>query len=127
MTTAPWRKWGWCGVLGGKAEQRNTNFFVCPHRRRINLNVWGGLNTGNCSFEEWQILVSQINPEVFESMKVPNLEDEIANLQSPIMVSWGQNDQFCPVSGAQKFAERCSNTRVMTITECGPWVMVEPP
>jgi 4,5:9,10-diseco-3-hydroxy-5,9,17-trioxoandrosta-1(10),2-diene-4-oate hydrolase len=65
--------------------------------------------------------------KVFERMKVPNLEDEIANLECPIMVFWGQNDQFCPVSGAAKFAERCSNTRVLTITECGHWVMVEHP
>ena len=64
---------------------------------------------------------------VFETMKVPNQEHEIADLTYPILVFWGQNDQFCPVSGAVKFAERCTRTRVLTITECGHWVMVEYP
>ena len=64
---------------------------------------------------------------VFETSRVPNQEHEIANLSCPIFVLWGQNDQFCPVSGAAKFAERCKQTRVLTLTECGHWVMVEHP
>lgn len=64
---------------------------------------------------------------VFETSKVPNMEHEIANLACPVLVFWGENDQFCPVSGARKFAERCERTRVITLTECGHWVMVERP
>lgn len=75
-----------------------------------------------------RLKMAKLQPRrVFETSRVPNQEDEIANLQCPILVLWGQNDHFCPVSGAVKFAERCQQTRVLTITECGHWVMVEHP
>jgi len=64
---------------------------------------------------------------VFETSRVPNQEHEISKLSCPILVFWGQEDHFCPVSGATKFAERCRRARVLTITECGHWVMVEHP
>jgi 4,5:9,10-diseco-3-hydroxy-5,9,17-trioxoandrosta-1(10),2-diene-4-oate hydrolase len=35
------------------------------------------------------------------------------------------NDKFCPVSGAMRIAESCRGSRVMLLTECGHWVMVE--
>lgn len=75
-----------------------------------------------------RVEMARLQPlRVFETMAVPNLEDQIAGLACPILVFWGQNDEFCPVSGATKFAERCKDTRVVTFTECGHWVMVERP
>ena len=75
-----------------------------------------------------RLAMAKLQPRsVFENMRVPNQEAEIANLSCPIQVFWGQNDQFCPVSGATKFAEACSDTRVTILTECGHWVMVERP
>lgn len=75
-----------------------------------------------------RLAMAELQPRrVFETSRVPNLENEVANLACPIFVLWGQDDQFCPVSGAAKFAERCKRTRVLTITECGHWVMVEHP
>ncbi len=77
---------------------------------------------------EERLKMAKLQPRrVFETSNVPNLEHEISKLACPILVMWGQNDQFCPVSGAVKFAERCQQTRVLTITECGHWVMVEHP
>jgi len=75
-----------------------------------------------------RLAMAKMQPlHVFKTMNIPNLEDEISGLQAPLLVFWGQNDEFCPVSGATKFAERCRQTRVVIVTECGHWVMVEHP
>jgi 4,5:9,10-diseco-3-hydroxy-5,9,17-trioxoandrosta-1(10),2-diene-4-oate hydrolase len=44
-----------------------------------------------------------------------------------VFAFWGMNDQFCPVSGAQKIAESVTNVRVLQVSQCGHWVMVEYP
>lgn len=62
---------------------------------------------------------------VFETMKVDNQEDRLGELVCPVLCLWGMNDQFCPPSGAIKIAERVANARVVLLTRCGHWVMVE--
>jgi len=62
---------------------------------------------------------------VIATQTVPHMTDRLKDLQCPVFGLWGMNDQFCPPSGAQHLAENCSNCRVMTLTECGHWVMVE--
>lgn len=76
--------------------------------------------------QRWEILQQQ-NPQVLASMKVPNLADRLGELQCPILVLWGREDKFCPISGAQTLVNNASNTRVNMLTECGHWVMVEYP
>lgn len=62
---------------------------------------------------------------VFKSMRVDNLEHELGRLACPVLGLWGMDDQFCPVSGATKLAERVPNVRVTLFNRCGHWVMVE--
>lgn len=63
--------------------------------------------------------------KVLTSMVVPHLAPELHKLQCPIFALWGMDDKFCPVSGATRIAESCKRARVMLLTECGHWVMVE--
>lgn len=62
---------------------------------------------------------------VFRTMKVDNLEYDLGRIACPVLGLWGINDQFCPVSGAYKLAERVPNVRVTLFNKCGHWVMVE--
>ena len=62
---------------------------------------------------------------VLSTLNVPHLSPRLSELSCPILAFWGQDDKFCPVSGATTIAEQCKNARVTTITECGHWVMVE--
>jgi 4,5:9,10-diseco-3-hydroxy-5,9,17-trioxoandrosta-1(10),2-diene-4-oate hydrolase len=74
--------------------------------------------------ERYQI--AQTQPKrVLSTLNVPYLAPRLEELRCPIFALWGQNDQFCPVSGATTIAEKCTNARVMVLTECGHWVMVE--
>jgi len=74
--------------------------------------------------ERFQIAETQPK-RVISTLKVPYLAPELSKLSCKIFALWGQNDLFCPVSGARTIAENCKNARVLTLTECGHWVMVE--
>lgn len=63
--------------------------------------------------------------QVFKTLAVPNLASRLGELRCPVLGLWGLNDQFCPVSGAATLARSCPDARVMTLSRCGHWVMVE--
>ena len=62
---------------------------------------------------------------VIETMRIPNQEDVLHELACPVLGFWGADDKFCPVSGAMKLATRCPDVRVIILSRCGHWVMVE--
>jgi 4,5:9,10-diseco-3-hydroxy-5,9,17-trioxoandrosta-1(10),2-diene-4-oate hydrolase len=74
--------------------------------------------------ERMEIAVTQPK-RVLTSMVVPHLAPELEKLSCPVFAFWGMNDKFCPVSGATTIAERCRKARVLLLSECGHWVMVE--
>jgi 4,5:9,10-diseco-3-hydroxy-5,9,17-trioxoandrosta-1(10),2-diene-4-oate hydrolase len=62
---------------------------------------------------------------VLASLAVPHLAPALSRIGCPVLAFWGMNDQFCPVSGATTIAERCRDARVLLLSRCGHWVMVE--
>jgi 4,5:9,10-diseco-3-hydroxy-5,9,17-trioxoandrosta-1(10),2-diene-4-oate hydrolase len=76
--------------------------------------------------ERLQIAETQ-PPGLLARLLVKNQEAELANITQETLCFWGVNDNFCPVSGAAKVAERVPNSRTVIISQCGHWVMVEYP
>ena len=75
---------------------------------------------------EERLEIARLQPRrVFETLHVPDMAGEVERLAMPILALWGREDQFCPVSGATTLATRCPDARVLTLTRCGHWVMVE--
>jgi 4,5:9,10-diseco-3-hydroxy-5,9,17-trioxoandrosta-1(10),2-diene-4-oate hydrolase len=73
-----------------------------------------------------RVAIAQTQPKrVLTSMAVPHLAPELGRIRCPVFAFWGMNDKFCPVSGATTIAERCPRSRVLLLSECGHWVMVE--
>lgn len=62
---------------------------------------------------------------VLTSMQVPHLAPRLPELACPVLGLWGVDDQFCPVSGAMTMAKGCKRARVVMLSQCGHWVMVE--
>jgi 4,5:9,10-diseco-3-hydroxy-5,9,17-trioxoandrosta-1(10),2-diene-4-oate hydrolase len=62
---------------------------------------------------------------VLASLSVPHLAPALDKVRCPVLGFWGVNDQFCPVSGAMTLAERVAQARVLLLSRCGHWVMVE--
>lgn len=74
--------------------------------------------------ERFRILQTQ-NSSVFKRMVIPNLTERLHEIQSPILGFWGANDNFCPVTGAEKIVTHCPNTQMITLSQCGHWAMIE--
>lgn len=75
---------------------------------------------------EERLEIARLQPRrVFETLNVPDMSGEVEGLQMPVFALWGREDQFCPVSGAATLARACPDARVLTLTRCGHWVMVE--
>ncbi len=75
---------------------------------------------------EERVQIAELQPRrVLTTMQVPNLAPDIASLSCPVFALWGVDDKFCPMSGAITIAQRCKRTRVLLLSECGHWVMVE--
>lgn len=65
--------------------------------------------------------------DVLARMRVPDLSPRLSELDMPILGFWGIEDGFCPASGAEKFARACPDSRFVTFSRVGHWVMVERP
>ncbi len=76
--------------------------------------------------ERFQIAETQPK-DIIARIKVDNQEDNLGQIQCPVLCFWGVDDKFCPVSGARKVAEGCKDSRTILISKCGHWVMVEYP
>lgn len=75
-----------------------------------------------------RLAVAQVQPRrVFETLAVPYLTPDLGKIQCPVFALWGTDDKFCPVSGAATLASGCADSRVLTLSRCGHWVMVEYP
>ena len=73
-----------------------------------------------------RIQIAELQPkQVLTSMQVPNLAPDLGRLACPIFTLWGVDDKFCPMSGAVTIARGCRRGRVLLLSECGHWVMVE--
>lgn len=65
------------------------------------------------------------NPRVVQTMSVPNMTDRLPELKGPTLVFWGMNENMMPETGIMKLAKGCRNSRVILVSECGHWVMLE--
>ena len=126
----------------GGIEERET-YFAMPGIAKMVKNFVGGeldrdglrsllqmlvydddLVTDALVDERYAILETQ-PPEVLSRMIIPSMAAELGNIKCPVIGWWGQNDEFNPVSGANKFLQQCGNCRFTIVTDCGHWVMLE--
>jgi 4,5:9,10-diseco-3-hydroxy-5,9,17-trioxoandrosta-1(10),2-diene-4-oate hydrolase len=126
----------------GGIEERETYFAMPGIAKMVSAFVGGELDreglrsllkmlvfddslvTGPLVDERFAILKDQPK-EVLSRMVIPSMADDLGKIQCPIIGFWGQNDEFNPVSGAQKFLEQCKECRFTIVTDCGHWVMLE--
>lgn len=74
--------------------------------------------------ERFRVLKTQ-NSSVFKRMVIPNLSARLGEISQPVLGFWGGQDNFCPVSGAEKIVKHCPNAQMITLSQCGHWAMIE--
>ena len=66
-----------------------------------------------------------MNGHVMATMQVPNLVDRLHELQCPVLGFWGMDEKMMPENGIMAMAKNIPHLRLVLVTECGHWVMVE--
>ncbi|PLW83122.1 3-oxoacyl-ACP reductase [Kineobactrum sediminis] len=66
-----------------------------------------------------------MNGHVMATMKVPVLTDRLPELDCPVLGFWGINERMMPESGIMALAKNTHQLRLILVSECGHWVMVE--
>jgi 4,5:9,10-diseco-3-hydroxy-5,9,17-trioxoandrosta-1(10),2-diene-4-oate hydrolase len=66
-----------------------------------------------------------MNGHVMATMQVPVLVDRLAELSCPVLGFWGMDEQMMPEEGIMAMAKHIPDLRLLLLTRCGHWVMVE--
>ena len=92
----------------------------------------GSLRAGVAEATRARVVTSRIsqvlalmNPQVMLTMDIPHLAERLAELVCPVLVFWGANDRMMPENGLLAMAHHCRAMKLILLSECGHWVMVE--
>ena len=66
-----------------------------------------------------------MNGHVMATMKIPVLTSRLAELDCPVLGFWGMDEKMMPENGIMAMAKNIRHLRLILVTECGHWVMVE--
>ena len=69
--------------------------------------------------------MAQMNSQVMQTMDIPDLSARLPELTCPVLVFWGANDRMMPDSGLLAVAKNTANMKMIVLSECGHWAMVE--
>lgn len=94
-------------------------------RKVFELQLFDSSQMNDALLEERFRIAEQQPKRVLTTLRVPHLAPRLSEIGCPVFGLWGNEDQFCPVSGATALAEQCKRSRVLRISQCGHWVMVE--
>ena len=66
-----------------------------------------------------------MNGHVMATMKVPVLTGRLHELRCPVLGFWGLDEKMMPENGIMALARNTRHLRLILVSECGHWVMVE--
>jgi 4,5:9,10-diseco-3-hydroxy-5,9,17-trioxoandrosta-1(10),2-diene-4-oate hydrolase len=66
-----------------------------------------------------------MNGHVMATMQIPVLTQRLAELECPVLGFWGLNEKMMPANGIEAMTKHIRHLRLVLVSECGHWVMVE--
>ena len=75
--------------------------------------------------EERMQIMQIMNGHVMATMQIPVLVDRLKELDCPTLGFWGMDEKMMPENGIMAMAKNIRHLRLILVTECGHWVMVE--
>lgn len=66
-----------------------------------------------------------MNGHVMASMHVPVLTERLHEISCPVLGFWGMDERMMPENGIMALAKNVQSLRLVLVTQCGHWVMVE--
>lgn len=75
--------------------------------------------------QERMQVMQTMNGHVVSTMQIPVLVDRLSELDCPVLGFWGMNEKMMPDNGIMAMASNIRHLRLILVTQCGHWVMVE--
>lgn len=75
--------------------------------------------------DERMQIMQIMNGHCMASMRIPVLTGRLSELRCPVLAFWGINEQMMPENGIKAMYDNISQLRLVLLSECGHWVMVE--
>ncbi|AYJ87040.1 alpha/beta fold hydrolase [Sphingomonas paeninsulae] len=113
------------GIAKMMGDFTSPDFTEADQRRLVSNLVYDPSVISDALVSERYAVARTQSKDVLARMKTPNLAPRLGELTMPILGFWGLQDDFCPVSGAQRFLDACPDARFMTFNKVGHWVQVE--
>ncbi len=66
-----------------------------------------------------------MNGHVMATMQVPVLTERLKEISCPVLGFWGMDERMMPENGIMALAKNVQSLRLVLVTQCGHWVMVE--
>ena len=66
-----------------------------------------------------------MNGHVMATMQIPVLTERLGELDCPVLGFWGMDEKMMPENGIMAMAKNIRQLRLVLVSECGHWVMVE--
>lgn len=76
--------------------------------------------------QRWEVYQQQ-NDRVMKTMVVPNMSERLGEIRCPVLVFWGANEKMMPETGFRTLARGIEDVRLVMVSRCGHWVMLEHP
>lgn len=108
-------------VFGGGVNRESLGEFI-----RTGLVFDGTKVDEDLLSQRWEVYQQQ-NDQVMKTMVVPNMSDRLNELRCPVLVFWGANEIMMPESGFRTLAQGIDDVRLVMVSRCGHWVMLEHP
>ncbi len=94
-------------------------------RKVFGLQLFDPGQLEEATLDERLAIAGQQSKKVMTTLGVPHLAPRLGELSCPVLGWWGTDDNFCPPTGAVTLSKGCKDARVITLSRCGHWVMVE--
>ena len=113
------------GIANMRSAFGSPDFSLADQRRLGESLVFDPVHITDALVAE-RYAVARVQPkDVIARMRTPNLQPRLAELKMPILIFWGSEERFMPLTGIDYFLKQCDDVRVMTFNKVGHWVQVE--
>lgn len=113
------------GIAGMRSDFGSPDFDIESQRRLITNLVHDPVHVTDELVAERYAVARTQSKDVMARLKTPNLRPRLGELTMPLLVFWGYNERFMPLTGIDYFLQDCPDVRVMTFNGVGHWVQVE--
>ena len=113
------------GIANMRSSFGSPDFAIEDQRRLNESLVYDPAHITDALVAERFAVAKTQSKDVIGRMRTHNLQPRLGEVKVPILVFWGSEERFMPLTGIDYFLKQCEDVRVVTFNKVGHWVQVE--